>query len=167
MQKIWYHWICQVKRQLKMIGSIFCIAKQIISITLLIRALQVTQNKAMRAVTGLTWFTPTRVLLRKCDWLSVRQLIDYHTILTMHKTAMTGNPVYVFDKFATETHHNTRRKVKFSENFSGRSERTKSSFCYRGATLYNQLPIEIMRTTSSISFKKKLKTWLRNNIPVD
>ena len=34
MQKIWYHWICQVKRQLKMIGSIFCIAKQIISITL-------------------------------------------------------------------------------------------------------------------------------------
>ena len=122
----------------------------------LIRTLQVTQNKAMRAVTGLTWFTPTRVLLRKCDWLSVRQLISYHTVLLMHKTVITGNPVYVFDKVVTETNYNTRRQVKFSQNF-----------CYRGAILYNELPMDLTRTTNMASFKKKLKNWVKTNIPVD
>ena len=133
----------------------------------LIRALQVTQNKAMKAVTRMSWFTPTGVLLRKCNWLSVRQLIHYHTMLTMHKTVTNQSPVYIYDKVNTHTHHDTRRQVKFSDKFTGRSERTQSSFCYRGAKQYNQLPFEITSLGNINSFKRKLKTWVKNNIAVD
>ena len=34
----------------------------------LLHALQVIQNRAARAVTRMSWFTPTRVLLNKCKW---------------------------------------------------------------------------------------------------
>ena len=51
----------------------------------LLHALQVIQNRAARAVTRMSWFTPTRVLLNKCKWLSVKQLIFYQTVLTTHK----------------------------------------------------------------------------------
>ena len=47
----------------------------------LIRAVQVMQNKAARCITKKSWYTPTRVLLQQCNWLSVKQLIFYHTVL--------------------------------------------------------------------------------------
>ena len=93
----------------------------------LIRALQVTQNKAMRLITGLSWYTPTGVLLRKCNWMSVKQLIVYHSILTVHRTVANKCPAYIHQKIHTETHHNTRHTVKYGENFKGKTERTQSS----------------------------------------
>ena len=104
----------------------------------LIKALQVNQNKAMKIATGLSWYTPTGVLLRKCNWLSVRQLIAYHIALTVHKTVTSGNPQYIWDKMSTETYHITRQQVKFSQNFTGKSVRTQGTFCYRGAIWYNR-----------------------------
>ena len=43
----------------------------------LLRGLQVLQNRAARCVCKLSWFTPTRILLNKCNWLSIRQLVFY------------------------------------------------------------------------------------------
>ena len=85
----------------------------------------------------------------------------------MHKTVTNQSPVYIYDKVNTHTHHDTRRQVKFSDKFTGRSERTQSSFCYRGAKQYNQLPFEITSLGNINSFKRKLKTWVKNNIAVD
>ena len=121
----------------------------------------------MKIATGLSWYTPTGVLLRKCNWLSVRQLITYHTALTVHKTVVSGYPQNIKDKMSTETYHSTRQQVKFSQNFTGKSERTKGTFCYRGAMLYNRLPMELLTSTSLDMFKNKLKIWVKNNIPVD
>ena len=47
----------------------------------LVRAMQVLQNRAARQVTKLNWFTPTRKLLNQCNWLSISQLIFYHSAL--------------------------------------------------------------------------------------
>ena len=133
----------------------------------LIKSLQVCLNKAARCVTGMSWFTPTGVFMRKCGWMSVKQLICCHTLLTMHKTVQTKSPQYLHEKITTQTDHNTRRQVKFSENFSGKTERTKQSYCYRGATLYNKLPLNISNTQSINSFKYKVKKWIKANIPID
>ena len=51
----------------------------------LVKSLQVLQNRAARAVTRKSWFTSTRRLLQDCNWLSVNQLIFYHTVLQAHK----------------------------------------------------------------------------------
>ena len=64
--------------------------------------LQVLQNKAARAVTGKTWFTPTRQLLKECRWLNVKQLIFYQSVLQVHKVLLSGKPVSIRKKFITD-----------------------------------------------------------------
>ena len=49
-----------------------------------IKAVQVMQNRAARCITKLGWFTPSEVLLRQCNWLSIRQLVFYHTEIRSH-----------------------------------------------------------------------------------
>ena len=58
----------------------------------LLRALQVTQNKAARLVSGMGWYTPTSTLLRRVGWLLVKQLTAYHTILTVHRSIIHQRP---------------------------------------------------------------------------
>ena len=64
----------------------------------LVRALQVLQNRAARCVTKLGWYTPTRKLLKQCNWLSVKQLIAYHTVLHVHRIVKCGSPLYLSDR---------------------------------------------------------------------
>ena len=59
----------------------------------LVRSLQVIQNRAARAVTGQSWWTPTRRLLQDCKWLSVRQLIFYQTAVQTFKIINSGKPL--------------------------------------------------------------------------
>ena len=61
----------------------------------LVKALQVLQSRAARQVTKLSWFTPSRKLLRQCNWLSIRQLIFYHSALTVFRTTRTKTPLYL------------------------------------------------------------------------
>ena len=56
----------------------------------LIKILQVLQNKAARLVTGKSWFSSTRRLLKDCNWLSVQQLVFFHTALQIHKIMLSG-----------------------------------------------------------------------------
>ena len=107
--------------------------------------------------------------MNRCGWLSVKQLVAYHTVLTLHKTMKKGSPKYIFDKMSgcRTNNHNTRQIVKFDERFDGRTDRSQSSFCYRGAVLYNRLPMEIRTTGEINSFKRKLKSWIKNNIPAE
>ena len=41
----------------------------------LLKTIQILQNKAARVVTGKTWWTPVRILLKDCKWLSINQLV--------------------------------------------------------------------------------------------
>ena len=131
-----------------------------------LKALQVTQNKAAKYVTGLSWFTPTRTLLKQCGWLSVRQLVFYHTVLSVHKTVIGGKPKYARDKLCQESSQHTRQQVKFSQKISGKSERSQTSFFYRGALDYNRLPVDLKNIDSLQTFKRKLKVWIRSQIAV-
>ena len=131
---------------------------------ILMKALQVSQNKCMRAVTGMSWFTPTNILLKKCSWLSVRQLAVYHTLLSTHKIIITENPEYHHKKMSAGHSHNTRNIAKFSDNFGARSDMAKRSFCYRGVVEYNKLPYEIKMCRNPETFKIKLKHWVRANV---
>ena len=131
----------------------------------LLTALQVNQNKVMRLVTRCSWYTPVRVLLRQCNWLSVRQLVSYHTALLTHRIVVTGKPAYHYHKLCSSSHdHNTRSTVKFSEQFKGKTALTLNSFFYRGAKIYNRLPAELTQMNNLCSFKRKLKLWILRNV---
>ena len=61
----------------------------------LLTMLQVLQTKACRIVTKLPWMTPTSVLLAQCRWLSVRQLVKYHSLVLMFQIKKDKKPVYM------------------------------------------------------------------------
>ena len=61
----------------------------------LIAAIQVIQNRAARLVTKLDWYTSMSTLLNQCGWLSVRQLITYHSLLMIFKIKI-DKKTYIF-----------------------------------------------------------------------
>ena len=132
----------------------------------LLSAIQVCQNAAARAVTRQSCFTPTGVLLRQCCWLSVKQLGFYHTVLTTYKIVRKERPVYLHEKMCQEKMYNTRSEIRFADKFAAKSERAKSSFCYRGALSFNRIPIELQGEKNAMIFKRKLKDWVLRNIDV-
>ena len=136
----------------------------------LLSALQIIQNRAARTVSRLSWFTPVRILLKKCKWLSVRQLILYQSIILTHKIASTGSPASLAEKMSTSHPYNTRQansgSIRYGEQFSSSDERGHSSFCYRGTKDYNRIPAFIRSTKFLPSFKYKLRKWIEENIPL-
>ena len=85
----------------------------------LIKALQVTQNKAARIVTSCDIYTPISKLLQQCGWLSVSQLGMYHSLMLVYKTLTTRYPVYLHQKLTfqpPEKHYKTRNIVNTHEN---------------------------------------------------
>ena len=64
----------------------------------LIKALQVVQNKAARSVTRLGIFTPVKTLLKQCGWLSVHQLVFFHTVVLLFKKIHNLSPDYLYNR---------------------------------------------------------------------
>ena len=64
----------------------------------LVKGLQVIQNKAARSVAKVSFFTPIKTLLKTCGWLSVRQLMAYHSLVLLYKTLSNKTPQYLYEK---------------------------------------------------------------------
>ena len=79
--------IASFKVRLMIANGIFC-SKLIFQISLwagtedyLLKALQILQNKAARVVARRGKYTPVAELLGQCGWLSVKQLVFYHSVV--------------------------------------------------------------------------------------
>ena len=136
----------------------------------LLDSLQVLQTRAARIVCKQTWFTPTRVLLTRCRWLSVRQLVYYQTAILTYKIMKSGLPVYLGDKMITEFPYRTRQAtsgaIRYGEEYGSRRSLNHSSFRIRATVEYNKLPGNIRQEKTLKTFKTKLKQWVKDNIPM-
>ena len=137
----------------------------------LLQSLQTQLNKAARLVTGMSHFTPTRRLMKLCGWLTVKQLVKYHTIIMVHKTVMNNRPLYISSRFSTEYSYSTRMSnsggVRLDETYRYRTDLAMRSFRFRGVHDYNEIPAEIRGTRNLESFKIKLKKWMKMNTNSD
>ena len=136
--------------------------------SILRNALQVSQNKVARIVTKLPWTTPTSVLLQQCGWLSVNQLIFYHSVLMLFKVKKQGYPKYLFDmhkdsEYSYSTRQATNSILKIKQ---ARLELSRESFRWRAAQQFNLIPKDIRDETSIDEFKSKVKSWIKTNIVV-
>ena len=75
------------------------------------KSLQIIQNKVARVLTKLDWLTSTAVLLNQEGWLSVNQLIFYHSLLQVYKVNKTQTPKYLNNMFSRTYNYNTRQAV--------------------------------------------------------
>ena len=132
----------------------------------LLDAIQVQQLAAARVVCGYGCYRwSRRKLLDKVGWLSVRQLILYHTVIQAHKTLITGVPKPLYQSLSGTYPRNTRNaavgQIRQGNNFS-----SSSTFKYRAMQGYNSVPVSV-RTGSTATVKRKLKQWIKTNIPID
>ena len=129
-----------------------------------VKAVQVMQNKAARCVTKLGWFTPTGRLLLQCNWLSINQLIFFHTALQIWRVSKTKCPVYIDTKLQLS---NTRSSAQGNLRVPvvERSVSSKS-FMVKSAVIWNQIPPEIRNCKTLGVFKKSLKQWIKVNVEI-
>ena len=127
-----------------------------------IKAVQVMQNKAARCVTKLSWYTPTRLLLQQCNWLSIKQMVFYHTAVQVWRVLDAKCPVYIKSKLQLSVTRSARQgnlRVPVVE-----SSLAGKSFLVRSATVWNSIPPDIRSSKSIQVFKGKLKQWTKLNI---
>ena len=136
----------------------------------LLNSLQIVQNKAARCVAKRGKYTPVADLLTQCGWLSIRQLVYYHSVVMIYKTLQTTYPKYMFNKLANEFPYNTRLAesdaVRMGSQFRAKLELTEGSFMNRATVSYNQLPATLRQILKIGTFKRKLKAWVLANIAI-
>ena len=124
-----------------------------------IKDLQILQNKAARIVTHSQLRTSRDRMYDQLSWLTVRQLIMYHTLLTVYRIRATEEPEYLarilcydsrLDKIVVPNPKLTLRQ---------------KSFTIRGACNWNSLPQYIRRLDTISSFKKEVKAWIKREVP--
>ena len=60
-------------------------------------------------MTKLDWSTPVAELLKQCGWLSVHQLIVYHSVVLVHKVIQKKSPKYLHSMFDAEYKYKTKQ----------------------------------------------------------
>ena len=122
-------------------------------------SLQIMQNRAARLITDCGLRTPRHDLYRMTGWLTVRQLVFYHTALCTFRIRLNKEPEYLsqlmnrnnrYDKIIVP---NTRLSLALN------------SYCFRGASQWNRLPENIRLCTEARRFKSLLKSWIQTNVP--
>jgi hypothetical protein len=124
-----------------------------------IRDLQVLQNKAAQLVTHSPPRAVRNLMYDRLDWLTVNQMVRYHTLLAVFRIRMTREPEYLAASLCNDNRsgriivQNTRLTL------------AKKSFKIRGACNWNALPVEIRSLSKIGDFKKQVKKWIKTNVP--
>ena len=138
----------------------------------LLNALQVCQNNAARAVTRHDRTVPVHQLLRECGWRSVRQEVFYYTVMQVHKILLQKSPKYLYSQLTADGSHTymTRNSsscsVRRGKSFHTNLSLCRDSFKWRGIMSYESIPVEIRNIEDMKSFKKRLDSWIKSNIPL-
>ena len=134
----------------------------------LLKFLQVLQNRAARLVTKLGWFTPVKTLLLQCGWLSVHQLVKFHSLVLVYKFRQDRRPRYFCDKFNQEFSRETRLAGEGGIRKTTTLKRTltQNSFIPRSIDIWNKLPQDTRQAKNLNIFKKRLKQWIIKNVPI-
>ena len=133
------------------------------------KKMQILQNKVLRLKTNLAYDTPTTELIKQSGDLSIHQLTAYHTILTVFKTIKTGKPYYLSKKLELNLPKNEStfpHRQAYSITVHRNLTISRGGMMYRGAKLWNQLPIDLRKIEKLPSFKSGVKKWVMNSISI-
>ena len=124
-----------------------------------LESVQVLQNKAAQIVTKSPPRSERNPIFDKLDWLSVNQLIAYHTLLQAYKIRESKEPEYLYEIFSKENRNGNIIVTNTDLSLA------KISFTFRGSELWNSLPGNI-KTSQKISiFKKACRKWVKDTVP--
>jgi hypothetical protein len=121
------------------------------------KKLQRMQNRAARIITGSDYYTRSSEILRSLNWTNLedRRALQLQFKKLMYKTANNMVPSYLTNKFIpTSSVHEHNLRGANHNFFVPRplSESRKKSFSYRGAILWNNIPVQISSAQSLREF---------------
>ena len=130
--------------------------------------LQVLQNKILRLKTGHPIDSPTSTLLQAANDLSVQQLTAYTSLLTAQKSIFHQEPVYLAQHLQLRSNSSQGQSSRQHNTISVKSNLSTSrgGFFYRAAALYNSMPDNLRCPMDPVVFKKKVKPWVKMNVPI-
>ena len=123
-----------------------------------VKVLQSHQNRAGRIVLNLPPRFNRDSMFSMLGWMTVQQLIVYHTVLAVYRIRNSREPEYLARALNRD---NYRGNIVVQNTRLGLY---KKSFILRGSTLWNDLPKELRKTKKIGSFKKELRRWIMDNI---
>ena len=124
-----------------------------------VHSLQVLQNKAAQIVCQAPPRANRVKLFDKLNWLTVNQLITYHTLIKVLKIRNSSEPEYLA-KYLTADNRNGRIIVPNTD-----LTLAMKSFSFRGSMQWNNLPRTVRNIKKVGTFKKSLRKWIILNIP--
>ena len=128
----------------------------------LLSLLQTLRNAAARSVTRLPWNRPTSTLLLQCGWLTVRQMVDFYSLVLLYKIKMKAKPTYLYEKVSLNFGYRMRLATTggIPEHNLLSTDIAKSSFINRTVKLWNNMPTCLGNTGTEVRFKKTLKSCI-------
>ena len=124
-----------------------------------LRDLQVLQNRAAQLVTHSPPRASRKPMYDLLDWLSVNQLVRYHTLLAVYRIRMSREPEYLAASLCND---NMLGKIIIQNS---KLTLAMKSFKIRGACNWNALPSEIRSLSKIGEFKSNVKRWIKRNVP--
>ena len=124
-----------------------------------VKELQILQNQAVRLVCRAPPRANRSLMFKKVGWLTVNQLIHYHSLIALFRVRQSKTPEYLADILCRDS-RNYRIMIP-RQNLT----LTSSSFCVRSASYWNQLPSELRQQEKLGVFKRDLHRWIIENTP--
>jgi hypothetical protein len=126
-----------------------------------LKCLQVQQNKAAQIVLRLPPRSNRIFMFNKLGWLTVNQLVKYHTLITVYRIRQSKEPEYLSSILGPTSRQGEAYIILDNIKLG----LVRNSFTFRGTFDWNKLP-QTLRTEAKIGpFKKALKSWVVENVP--
>ena len=140
-------------------------------------AVQQKMNEAMRIVTRRRWevtgrrLTPTAELLKQCNYMSVRQMVHFHSVALVHKVLVHQVPVHLYDIICRALTSGVRHQ--YGTRAAGRREVAparlavaNTSWRWRAAAQYAALPEGLRREESLPAFLEGLRQYTLDHVAI-
>ena len=121
--------------------------------------LQVLQNKAAQIATLSPPRSARTAMFDKLGWLTINQLICYHSVISIFKIRSSKEPEYLAEVLTNDS-RNERIVIPNTD-----LRLTQDSFTVRGASSWNILPLSIRRQAKIGNFKRLTRNWISENVP--
>lgn len=125
--------------------------------------MQLLQNKVMRLILGCGRLTPRSLMLDCLQWLSVRQRVEYSTLVFIFKLTNEMAPQYLTDTivYGRDVHQHYTRQAGEIRLFNFKMTSTQNSLVYKGYSLFNMLPETTRNAENLREFKNLCLPFVR------
>ena len=152
--------IPQAGKQLLANGLILGKINYLISIyggtqTKYLNKIQVIMNKTARFITGGSKREHTMKLMQNINWMTIRELVKYHTTIMAWKLVYLKTPRHMIENI-------TIKQDNTLETTNPRLQNTKLGLRWRMVSNWNDTPTDIRNLQNIQRFKIKLKKWIKS-----